>query len=609
MPHTRLRLLLAVVLALTLRPLAAAVAAPALRYTLSMPAPQTHYFEVEMTLSGFGKQYTDIKMPVWAPGSYLVREFEKNVEGFEATAAGQPLRVEKVIKNTWRVYHPKAHDFTVRYRVYAYELSVRTSFLDASHGYLNGTSVFMFPAEEKMLASTVTVQPYAGWKHVSTSLKPVSGGAPFTFRSGSYDELADSPIEIGNQKELHFEANGTPHTVAMYGEADYDEARLLADMKKVCEEAHRVVGQNPLDRYVFIVHNIERGTGGLEHLFSTTLSVSRNAYATEAGYKGFLGLVAHEYFHLWNVKRIRPIALGPFDYDQENYTHMLWLSEGGTSYFGDLINQRAGFRTPDSYLASLGNTITRVENTPGNKVQSAAESSFDAWIKQYRPDENSFNTSISYYDKGQLIAAVLDLMIIQATNADKHLDDVMRYLYAEYYQKRKRGFTDEEFQEAVAKVAGRRFDDFFRNCVYGTETLPYNTALGYAGLRLATAPSGGAPLGANLSGTGVNLGATGSASGGRYVVTSVARDGSAWQGGLNVNDEILTLNGSRINEDLNKTLASLPAGTVVKLLVTRQGQIQELSFPLLAGTAQRYRVEQVENPTEAQQKALNKWLR
>jgi predicted metalloprotease with PDZ domain len=333
-------------------------------------------------------------------------------------------------------------------------------------------------------------------------------------------------------------------------------------------------------------------------LYSTTLSVSRNAYGTDAGYKGFLGLVAHEYFHLWNVKRIRPVALGPFDYDNENYTHMLWVSEGGTSYFGDLIVQRAGFVTVDEYLANTSNGITRVENTPGNKVQSAAESSFDAWIKGYRPNENSSNTGISYYDKGELIGAMLDLLIVNETKGQKHLDDVMRYLYAEYYLGKKRGFTDEEYQAAVAKVAGRRFDDFFRRYVYGTETLPYETVLGYAGLKLVVAPAS----------TDAALGATVSTTGGKFVVTSTLRDGSAWQGGLNVNDELLALDGSRLTDDPNKLLAGRSANTPVRLLVSRDGQLKELTFPLLAGAAQRYRIERAANPTTEQQAVLNKWL-
>ncbi|RPD48732.1 M61 family peptidase [Hymenobacter sediminis] len=575
----------------------AAAAAPTLRYTLSMPAPQTHYFEVEMKLDGFNKAYTDVKMPVWAPGSYLVREFAKNVEGFEATAGSEKLRVEKVTKNTWRVYHPKAKSFAVRYRVYAFELSVRTSFIDAAHGYVNGTSVFMYPADGKQLASTVEVQPAQGWGQVSTSLKPAGG--TFTYRSSNYDELADSPIEIGNQKIYMFTANGTPHTVAMFGDPKVDETRLTRDMQRVCEEAQKVVGQNPLDRYVFIVHNIDRGTGGLEHLFSTTLSVSRNAYSSEAGWKGFLGLVAHEYFHLWNVKRIRPVALGPFDYDQENYTRMLWVSEGGTEYFSNLIVQRAGFVSPDEYLGDLSNGINRVENTPGNKQQSAAESSFDAWIKYYRPNENSANTGISYYDKGEVIGAVLDLMIINETKGQKSLDDVMRYLYDRYYKQLGRGFTDEEYQDAVAKVAGRRFDDFFRRHVYGVETLPYEQALNYAGLKLTVT---------SAAATDASLGASISPAGGRQTVSSVQRDGSAWQGGLSVGDEILAVDGARVTDDANRLLAGRAVGSTVKFLVNRDGQIKEVSFPLLASAARRYRIERQANPTSEQQVVLAKWL-
>ncbi|SNC63705.1 Predicted metalloprotease, contains C-terminal PDZ domain [Hymenobacter gelipurpurascens] len=598
MLHSRIRLLLAAALVLLLSQYTpAAAASPSLRYTLSMPAPQTHYFEVEMTLGGFSKAYTDLKMPVWAPGSYLVREFAKNVEGFQASAGSEKLRTEKVSKNTWRVYHAKGKDFKVNYRVYAFELSVRTSFIDAAHGYLNGSSVFMYPADAKQLASTLEVKPAQGWTQVSTSLKPAGG--TFTFTSSNYDELADSPIEIGNQKIYTFTAYGTPHTVAMFGDPKVDETRLTRDMQRVCEEAQRVVGQNPLDRYTFIVHNIDRGTGGLEHLFSTTLSVSRNAYSSEAGWKGFLGLVAHEYFHLWNVKRIRPIALGPFDYDNENYTHMLWVSEGGTEYFSNLITQRAGFLSPDEYLGDLSNGINRVENTPGNKQQSAAESSYDAWIKYYRPNENSSNTGISYYDKGEVIGAVLDLMIIQVTKGQKHLDDVMRYLYDQYYKKLGRGFTDEEYQDAVAKVAGRRFDDFFRRYVYGTETLPYETALGYAGLKLNVTP---APA------TDVALGATVSSAGGKQTVSSVARNGSAWQGGLSVGDEILAIDDVRVNDDPNKLLANRAVGSTVKLLVSRDGQTKEIALPLLANPASRYRIERQTSPTAEQQTVFNKWL-
>ncbi|WP_345225923.1 M61 family metallopeptidase [Hymenobacter koreensis] len=575
------------------------LAAPTLRYVLSMPAPQTHYFEVEMQLSGFSGRSTDVKMPVWAPGSYLIREFAKNVEGFAAsTGGGQALQVEKINKNTWRIAHPGQKNVTVRYRVYANELSVRTSFIDASHGYLNGTSVFMYPEGQQKLPSTVEVRPADGWKEVSTSLKPVGAGPSFTFQSSNYDELADSPIEIGNHRVLTFDVKGTPHRIAMYGPGNYNPERVTADFKRICETSQEVVGQNPLDRYLFIVHNLERGGGGLEHLYSTTLQVSRNAYNTEAGYLGLLGLAAHEYFHLWNVKRIRPIALGPFDYDRENYTNMLWLSEGGTEYFSNQIVQRAGFIKPEKYLEDLTTGINRVENTPGNRVQSAADASFDAWIKQYRPNENSNNTAISYYDKGEVIGAVLDLMIVNATAGQKSYDDVMRLLYDQYYKKLNRGFTDAEFQDAVAKVAGRRFDDFFKRSVYGTARLDYEGALGYAGLRLVN----------TLAQPEASLGATISIASGKPTVTGVVRDGSAWQGGLNVGDEVLALDGMRATDDLSRSLAGRAVGSTVRMLVARDGQLRELTIPLLASQAVRYRMEPVENATPAQLAVRKKWL-
>ena len=576
----------------------AVTAAPAsLRYTLAMPAPKSHYFEVKMELGGFPADYTDVKLPVWAPGSYLVREYAKNVEGFEArTASGQPLAAEKINKNTWRVRHAKQVNFQVSYRVYAFELSVRTSFIDADHGYSNGSNVFMYPAENKKLGSTVVVQPAAGWAQVSTALRPAPG--KFTYKAASYDELADSPIEIGNQKVLEFTANGTPHQVAMCGTYTADETKLLADMKRVCEEAHRVVGQNPLDHYLFIVHNLERGGGGLEHLYSTTLEVGRTAYGTEAGMKSFLGLMAHEYFHLWNVKRIRPVALGPFNYDQENYTHMLWVSEGMTEYYSKQILTRAGVLSREEYLGKLGNAITEVENTPGNRIQSAAESSFDAWIKYYRPNENANNTQISYYSKGDLIGTWLDLNIAQATSGAKHLDDVFRLLYDTYYKKAGRGFTDQEYQDAVATVAGRRFDEFFRNSVYDTKPIDFATALAYAGLTLTSAPlSAEGTLGANFSNRT-----------GKLLVASVVRDGAAWNTGLSATDEVLLINGAAPSEETVKALVSSPVGTDVKLQVRRDGLSRDITLKALPNADRKFTVQPVASPTAAQQKVLTKWL-
>ena len=580
---------------------AASAGGPGLRYTLAMPAPQTHYFEVTMDLRGFGgKDYTDLKMPVWAPGSYLVREFARHVERFQATADGQALRTEKLDKNTWRVYNSGRGSLRVSYGVYAYELSVRTSYLDADHGFALGSSIFLYPAGNKDLPSQVTVQPAAGWGTVSTALRPAAGMQKFTYQSTNYDELADSPIEIGNQQVLNFTTQNTPHQMAMFGPFTLpDEAKFLADMKRVTEEAQRVVGQNPLDHYLFIVHNTEAGGGGLEHLYSTTLGARPGTYASEVGYKNFMRLVAHEYFHLWNVKRIRPIALGPFNYDQENYTHMLWVSEGQTEYMANQITERAGFYTAQQYYDHLAGQLTAVENTPGNKLQPVSESSFNAWIDYYRPDENSRNSGISYYDKGELVGMMQDLLIVQASKGEKHLDDVFRLLYDKYYKGLKRGFTDQEYQDAVAQVAGQRFDDFFQNCVYGTRTPDYATALAGVGLTLTSTPA---------TANGV-LGATIANRGGRYLVTAVKRDGTAWSGGLNVNDEITQLNGAPpTDEAVKQANSGQAAGTVLKLQVKHGAQTHDLTLTLQPDASRVFQIQPNPQATPEQQRLLAKWL-
>jgi len=407
-------------------------------FEISFIEPQAHYAEVEMNISGLLKDYVDIKMPVWAPGSYLVREFAKSVEGFSATAAGKNLRFEKVSKNAWRIYSSKAKNLKINYRVYAFETSVRTAFITDSHAFLSSTGIFMYPEGLLKSPSTVTIKPFKTWSKVSTGLEPVVG-KPFTYTAANFDILFDSPIEVGNQDIFEFTASGVKHEVAMFGGGNYDKERLKVDMAKVVEQATAIYGENPNKHYTFIVHNFTAGGGGLEHLNSTVLGASKNGYSTEKGYKGFLELVAHEYHHLWNVKRLRPIALGPFDYDNENYTTNLWVAEGFTSYFENKFMLRAGFKTLLETAQALVTNIATVSNTPGSKIQSAAEASYDAWIKNYRPNENSGNTSISYYSKGEVIGTLMDLEIANATKGAKSLDNVMHDMYAAYYKKLGRG--------------------------------------------------------------------------------------------------------------------------------------------------------------------------
>lgn len=572
-----------------------------INYSLSMSQPWTHYFEVSMTLSNISKireipqkAYVDFKMPVWTPGSYLVREYAKNVEGFEATAGAKKVKADKINKNTWRVYSNGANEIKISYKVYAFELSVRTSFLDDTHGYLNGASIFMYVPQLKKSPSKVAITPFRGWNSISTGMKKVKD-AENTFYAPDYDIIVDSPIEIGTHKILNFEIQNIPHSVAMYsnGPLEYNDEKVIDAYKRVTQAASTVVGEHPCKDYTFIVHHLPGVGGGLEHLNSTTCQTSPVAYASDASFKGFMGLIAHEYFHLWNVKRIRPFALGPFDYDNENYTHMLWVAEGFTSFYQENILLRAGILTPDEYKNKVAFSISGIENQPGQKVQSVAESSWDAWIKYYRPNENSTNSTISYYNKGGVIGSLINLYIIGETKGKKTLDDVFKLLWNEYYKKQGRGYKDDEFQAACEKVAGKSMDSFFQRYIWSTDAIDYDAFFNYVGLKLVKEYDTKTPfLGATIQ---------------NNKISSVLKGASAYEGGLNVNDEILEIDGNKYPVSSNY-ITDKQVGDVIKVKVKRFGREFTYDVKLLANPSTRAKLERVLNPTSEQEELYKKWL-
>ena len=570
-------------------------------FEVSFKEPQAHYAEIEMNISGLSKDYIDVKMPVWTPGSYLVREFSKNVEGFGAIAGGKTLKYEKVRKNTWRIYSANAKNVKVNYRIYGFEISVRTPFIDDSHAFLSTSAVFMYPDGHLKTPSTVKIVPYKTWSKVSTGMEPVAGQA-FTYTAPDFDILFDSPIEVGNQEVFEFMAAGVKHEVAMYGGGSYDAARLKVDMTKIIEQETAIYGENPNKHYTFIVHNYASGGGGLEHLNSTVLGAARDQYATESGYTGFLQLVAHEYHHLWNVKRLRPVALGPFDYENENYTTNLWIAEGFTAYYENKIMLRAGFSQPEEFVAEVAKALANVENTPGNRVQPVAEASFDAWIKYYRPNENSNNTSVSYYSKGEVVGLLMDLEIANATKGAKSLDDVMKAMYLQC-KTLKRGYTDAEFKAMVEKVSGMNFDDFYAKYVNGTAPADYVKYFGYAGIKVSNENTG------KTFEETPYLGAAFAQKGGAIVVSSVSRNSSAWIGGLNVNDELLSL-GTNAVDPRGSSLPPLTGkvGDVLKVIVKRDGNIKELSLTLKASPSIKLSTTLNEKATATQLAVRKKWM-
>jgi predicted metalloprotease with PDZ domain len=565
-------------------------------YTLDFPHPETHYAHVTATFKKWKGGNLEIHIPVWAPGSYLVREFSKNVESFRAADAnGKPLKVVKTRKNIWTVSAEKG-DVKVEYDLYANELSVRTSYIDAEHAYLNGTSVFVFAKEYLSKKVNVKVNPSNNWKTISVALNK-NTGEENSFVADNYDELVDAPFEIGNHKVFSFESCGVKHDVAMFGPANYNEEQLKKDMAVITEQSLNVFGgPHPCKNYLFIVHNLINGGGGLEHKNSTTLQTERNGYIGN-DYKDFLTLVAHEYFHLWNVKRMRPKSLGPFDYDNENYTNLLFVSEGFTAYYEDLIVFRSGFYTRDEFLQKVANSFSYSDNQLGAAIQPLNEASFDAWIKYYRPNENSNNSSVSYYSKGSAVAAALDMIIRTKTNGKKSLDDVMQVLYQTYFLGYDRGFTDAEFQQAVSQITGVEMKDFFKNYVYNTQRIPFDSIAADFGLMLEDnfADDEKVYLGINLQS-------------GKNTIGSVERNSPAWTAGLNVGDEVVAINDVRFTGDINNALSDVRINDNVEILISRGGMIKRFTLKATNTPYVSYYLVLTEGLSEVKKNILKSWL-
>jgi predicted metalloprotease with PDZ domain len=578
--------------------------APEISYTVSMPKPHTHLLDVEMRLRGALPAQTDLIMPVWTPGSYLIREFERNVQDFVAKdAAGRALRWDKTNKNTWRVETAGARELVVTYSVYANEFSVRTNDVNDQHAFWNNNALLLYPEGQLKAPSVLRVVPFGNWK-VATGLPPLQG-RPNTFRAENFDILYDSPVEVGNFKTVSFEVRNVPHRIVIDGEGNYDQERMRRDLQKIVEASVALMGgEIPYRDYTFFLHTPATGGGGLEHANSTALIYPRFSFRPESSYKDFLSLAAHEFFHLWNVKRIRPDALGPFDYTQENYTRLLWVAEGLTSYYENIILLRAGIISDVDYLNNLASAIQDLQNRPGRFEQSLEESSFDAWIKYYRPDENAVNTQISYYDKGAIVGALLDLEIRRVSRDARSLDDVMRYLYEEHYKKG-RNYTPEDFQRAVERVAGGSLESFFARHVRGREEIDYNAILNFAGLTLDTT---GASQG-RVAAERAFFGATLAMENNRLMVRNVRAATPAYEQGINAGDEIVALDRMRVTmESFDARLAERKPGDRITLTVFRDDDLRTFEIRLGGRVVTTHRIVPVQQPTSEQRRAYQRWL-
>jgi len=581
---------------------------PDIAFTVSMLKPHTHLLDVEVRVkrraAAEAPQAEVLVMPVWTPGSYLIREFERHVQDFVAVDAnGGVLQWEKINKNSWRIATNGSRDWRATYRVYANELSVRTSQLNSDHAFWNNAALLMYLEGFLKSPSTLQILAPQPWR-VATGLPPAPGPKN-TFRAENFDILYDSPVEVSSFKTLSFDVKGVPHRIVIDGDGNYDPERVRRDVQKIVEASIELMGgEIPYKDYTFILHLRADTGGGLEHLNSTALGFRRFNFKPETGYRSFLGLVAHEFYHLWNVKRIRPDTLGPFDYTKENYTKLLWVAEGITSYYQGIILRRAGLITDKEFLVAAAKSFQDLQKIPGRKVMSAEEASFDSWIKYYRPDENSVNSQVDYYDKGSIVGLLLDLEIRKLSKGTKSLDDVMRYLYTEFYKK-DRNYTPADFQKASELMAGASLEDFFAKYVRGREELDYNASLAAAGLRLETTGATGTQKPVETAYLGADLVQEGD----RLLVSRVYAGSPAYEQGLNTGDQIVALDNRRVTKEFfDARIAEKKPADLANLTIIRFDDLSSLPIKLGGWIDAPYRIMAVQNPADEQRQIYQAWM-
>jgi predicted metalloprotease with PDZ domain len=568
----------------------------AVTYHLRPRSPNARIFEVFCRVRDPDPAGQVFSLPAWIPGSYMIRDFARSVVSIEAFQGDEPQSLRKLDKSTWRAA-PAAGEIVVRMEVFAGDNSVRGASLDAAGAFFNGSSVFLRVHGREAERCTVHISPgeesaTAAWQ-VATAMSRIAGTAwEFgAFEARGYDELIDHPVVMGQLAIVPFEAGGTEHFVVLAGRHEADLPRLAADLTRLCAWQIDFFGRPaPMDRYLFLVRLTGDGHGGLEHRASTALVCHRNSLPAHGQpgvgteYRRFLGLASHEYFHAWHVKRIRPAELDACTLDREVYTRQLWIFEGITSYYDDLALLRSGLIPMEAYLELLGKTLTSVYRTQGRRRQTLEDASFDAWIKFYRPDENSPNAAVSYYGKGAMVALALDLETRLRTEGRRSLDDIMRVLWETHGRQGGPALADGGFEELASEVTGLDLSEFFRNNVRGVVDPPVGILLAQFGVRLnlraaeGSGDNGGRPGKRNRQ-SAAWLGLRYRTAGGRLRVTHVLDGGPAQRAGIIADDEIIAIRGIRVESDsLDGHLERLVVGRPAEIHLFRRDELLQLAL-------------------------------
>lgn len=571
-----------------------------LSYTVTMPQPSSHRYHIVFDCEGIKRESIQFKMPVWMPGYYQILDYATNVENFTAVSVqGKQLQWKKNAKNSWEVQTEGVESIRISYDVKATTSFVASNYLDESRGYIAPTGLYLHPSGFIRHPVTVTIEPFEKWTTIATGLDSIKGKQR-TFTAPDYDVLYDSPVLMGNLESFPpFIVKGIPHYFVAYkADSNFSRQTFMNDLKRIVTTSSDILGDIPYRQYTFI--GTGPGGGGIEHLNSASVAFTGGELSNEKSKIRTYNFLAHEYFHHYNVKRIRPIELGPFDYDNGSRTKMLWLSEGITVYYEYLIVKRAGFTSIDDVLKTFQSSIKAYETKPGRYFQTPAEASYSTWEDgPFGRTGDEVNKTISPYDKGPALGMLLDFKIRHETKNKKSLDDVMRILYNKYYKQKQRGFTEDEFRIECEKIAGSSLVDFF-DYIYTLKQVNYPTYLGYAGLSIDTVSR---ELQEPWLGVGVRD------RNDTLWTTSVDWKSPAWNAGLRNRTAILKVNGNKINaKAFTELVASSKQGDKITIqFVATMGQKEEM---ILLGKKKEasYTITKIENPDPLQAAILKSWL-
>ncbi len=563
-------------------------------YMLSWQQPNAHYFDISIHISGSKGKTTDFRIPAWRPGRYVMQNFTKNIIGVKARSKnGKPLSIRQIDKDTWQIVNGTASDFVMNYKAYAFELDAGNSFLDDTEAYINPVTMMMYVPGKERQPLTLRIKKPDDWKIIT----PLDAAPDGLYHVPDYHTLVDSPFLISPDfKLLRFNYAGAKIQLAIQGEGIYEPDTLLRDVRKIVKAEAAIFNGLPFKRYVFIYHFMPQSFGhGVEHKNASCIVVGPNDFSEKKNYRRFLGITAHEFFHIWNVERIRPARIYLPDYSREEYSHLMWFFEGVTSYYDDLALCRAGLLKPKEYLKRVANNIRRMQENPGHKISSPAMSSFQSWGKYNGAPPN---TAVSFYTSGAVMGLLLDLKIRHLTHNKKSLDDVMRYLFATYALKDK-GVPENGILSAVEQVSGHSFKAFFDDYIDGTKDVDYNGILKFAGLELVKKND---PARANAY-LGVSV------TGVENRVRHILPGSPAFKSGLDLKDELVAIDGKKLKEgQLNHLLKAYQPGDKITVTYFHHDRLNKRMVTLGSGHNKKWKIRQAGKKTKARDILYKNWL-